>query len=78
MCLAQGPQRSDAGGAGTCGLSFSSQALYHKATVLPSLPLANSEDPNEIPHDAVTHQSLHRLLKKNNQNSVKVIHIKFI
>ena len=28
MCLAQGPQRSDAGEAQTCGLSVSSQALY--------------------------------------------------
>ena len=31
MCLTQGPQRSDAGEAGTCGLSVSSQALYHWA-----------------------------------------------
>ena len=29
MCLAQGPQRSDAGEARTRGLSVSSQALYH-------------------------------------------------
>ena len=29
MCLAQGPQRSDAGEAWTQGLSVSSQALYH-------------------------------------------------
>ena len=29
MCLAQGPQRSDAGEAGTHILSVSSQALYH-------------------------------------------------
>ena len=35
MCPAQGPQRSDAGGAGTCGPSVSSQALYHWATALP-------------------------------------------
>ena len=35
MCLAQGPQRSDAGEAWTRGLSVSSQALYHWATVLP-------------------------------------------
>ena len=31
MCLAQGPQLSDAGEAGTCGISVSSQALYHCA-----------------------------------------------
>ena len=35
MCLAQGPQRSDAGEARTRGLSVSSQALYHWATTLP-------------------------------------------
>ena len=35
MCLAQGPQRSDAGEAGTSGPSVLSQALYHWATVLP-------------------------------------------
>ena len=29
MCLAEGPQRSDAGEARTRGLSVSSQALYH-------------------------------------------------
>ena len=31
MCLAQGPQRSDAGEAWTRGPSVSSQALYHCA-----------------------------------------------
>ena len=35
MCLAQGPQRSDAGEAWTRDPSVSSQALYHWATVLP-------------------------------------------
>ena len=35
MCLAQGPQRSDAGEARTRGPSVSSQALYHWATALP-------------------------------------------
>ena len=35
MCLAQGPQGSDAGEARTCGPSVSSQALYHWATALP-------------------------------------------
>ena len=34
MCLAQGPQRSDAGEAQTSGPSVSSQALYHWATAL--------------------------------------------
>ena len=37
MCLAQRPQRSDAGEARTHGPSVSSQALYHWATVLPML-----------------------------------------
>ena len=35
MCLAQGPQRSDAGEARTRGPSVSSQALYHWAIALP-------------------------------------------
>ena len=35
MCLAQGPQRSDAGEARTRGPSVSSQTLYHWATALP-------------------------------------------
>ena len=35
MCLAQGPQRSDAGEAETRGPSVWSQALYHRATKLP-------------------------------------------
>ena len=35
MCLAQGPQRNDAGDARTRGPSVSSQALYHRATALP-------------------------------------------
>ena len=34
MCLAQGPQRSDAGEARTRGPLVSSQALYHWATAL--------------------------------------------
>ena len=37
MCLAQGPQRSDAGEARTRGPSVSSQALYHWATALGTL-----------------------------------------
>ena len=36
MCLAQRPQRSDAGEAQTRGPSVLSQALYHWATALPS------------------------------------------
>ena len=43
MCLAQGPQRSDACEAGTRGPSVSSQALYHWATALPP----NSLDPDQ-------------------------------
>ena len=35
MCLAQGPQHSDAGEAQTRGLSVLSQELYHWATALP-------------------------------------------
>ena len=36
MCLAQGPQHSDAGEVRPRGLSVSSQALYHRAIALPS------------------------------------------
>ena len=36
MCLAQGPQRSDAGEARTRDLLVSSQALYYWATALPN------------------------------------------
>ena len=36
MCLAQGPQRSDASEAQTSGTSVSSEALYHWVTALPS------------------------------------------
>ena len=39
MCLAQGPQHSDAGEARTHGPSVSSQALYHWATALPTCML---------------------------------------
>ena len=39
MCLAQGPQRSDAGEAQIHGPSISSQALYHWATALPTAHL---------------------------------------
>ena len=37
MCLAQGPQRSDAGEARTHGPSVLSQALYHWATALTAI-----------------------------------------
>ena len=52
MCLAQGPQRSDAGEARTRGLSVSSQALYHWATALPFLdkPYVNSSPDNILKH----------------------------
>ena len=39
MCLAQGPQRSDACEARTGGPSILSQALYHLATAPPTLGL---------------------------------------
>ena len=39
MCLAQGPQRSDAGEARTRGALVSSQALYYWATALPTFSL---------------------------------------
>ena len=42
MCLAQEPQRSDAGEARTRGPSVSSQALYHWATALPDQRVDNN------------------------------------
>ena len=42
MCLAQGPQRSNAGETRTRGLSVSSQALYHRATALPNTHVRSS------------------------------------
>ena len=47
MCLAQGPQPSDAGEAQTRGHSVSSQALYHWATALPIL--------EHLPYSYLTH-----------------------
>ena len=44
MCLAQGPQRSDAGEARTRGPSVSSQALYHWATALSFAKIKPSEN----------------------------------
>ena len=43
MCLAQGPQRNDAGEARTRDLSVLSQALYHWATALPSKGVKTSQ-----------------------------------
>ena len=45
MCLAQGPQRSDASEACIRGPLVSSQALYHWATVLPE-PACSSKNLN--------------------------------
>ena len=43
MCLAQGPQHSDAGEARTRSPSVSSQAPYHWATVLPNLSVKQGQ-----------------------------------
>ena len=53
MCLAQGPQRSDAGKVQTRGLSVSSQALYHWATALPRIFL-NRDVIFDIVHNIAT------------------------
>ena len=55
MCLAQGPQRSDAGEARTRGPSVSSQALYHWAIALPKTWLSLSD---KLPIDEHTWDSL--------------------
>ena len=48
MCLAQGPQRSDAGEAQTRYPSVSSQALYHWATALPTKSQSFSADSDDF------------------------------
>ena len=45
MCLAQGPQRSDAREAWTGGPLVSSQALYHWATALQVLVTLQKKEP---------------------------------
>ena len=50
MCLAQGPQGSDAGEARTRYPSVSSQALYHWATALHSIYLSNGYWANRNVH----------------------------
>ena len=53
MCLAQGPQRSDAGEARTRGPSVSSQALYHWATVLLHMEVTPDINPVLSSHSKV-------------------------
>ena len=49
MCLAQGPQRSDAGEAQIRGPSVSSRALYHWASALPTAEKEKSKkDGNQL------------------------------
>ena len=56
MCLAQGPQRSDASEAQICGLSVSSQALYNWATALPFLLRLNQYlAADKVPGSMVEH-----------------------
>ena len=59
MCLAQGPQRSDAGEARTRSPSVSSQALYHWATALPVTSctpnIAHSESEDTSPSSLTPH-----------------------
>ena len=43
MCIAQGPQRTDASEARPRGPSVSSQALYHWATTLSALLFSGAE-----------------------------------
>ena len=52
MCLAQGPQCSDASEARTLGPSVSSQALYHRATALPKMLSSLSDSRNTFYHIA--------------------------
>ena len=49
MCLAQGPQRTDAGEARNRGFSVSSQALYQWATALPRHDLPTSVNDRVFP-----------------------------
>ena len=69
MCLAQGPQGSDAGKARTCGPSVSSQALYLWATAVPFFcPIRFSRFPIKL-------WILHANLKQwRSQNTEKYAH----
>ena len=53
MCLAQGPHRIDTGEAQTCGLSVSSQALYHWATALPMQLIWRVTDKKGFDYDQI-------------------------
>ena len=72
MCLAQGPQRSDAGEARTRGPLVSSQALYHWATALPKFNL------EIISCDPSLYITDHPKINESNQKeeSIKCIHVK--
>ena len=61
MCLAQGPQRSDAGEARTRCPSVSSQALYHWATALPSIQVTSDfiQLMMARDYDVIIYDSLH-------------------
>ena len=48
MCLAQGPQRSDAGEAQTRNPSVLGQALYHRTTALPQERDGSFEHPQHM------------------------------
>ena len=50
MCLAQEPQRSDAGEARTRGPSVSSQALYRWATALTEVYMKNPKTSGAVFH----------------------------
>ena len=68
MCLAQGPQCSDAGEARTRSPSVSSQAFYHRVTALPFQILLTGKEQYYSNHlkNAVlfkVHNSLHVPLK---------------
>ena len=53
MCLAQGPQRSDAGEARTRGPSVSSQALYQWASALPYQLMMRLHILNDVVNDII-------------------------
>ena len=73
MCLAQGPQRSDAGEARTRGPSVSSQALYHWATALPILFAVIQQCENWKIGKIVMHSFHHSVIEQflNNECYIK-------
>ena len=65
MCLAQGPQRSDADEARTRGSSVWTQALYHLAMALPEKLLLGRKESKKQNKINVSFREAARLIARN-------------